>query len=172
MGNTCNTELFEKCFAEITRNPDGWDQQIWCGGQSLRNMPSEVVNTIAMGAAATCGTTACLAGHAMVLSGVWRQVISFVDRSMDGRILFYGTEFIHVAEDVNIEQWEELHRSEGSHDLDIDSAYVMQGAEALGIDRDLAYKLFMKTSISDPEDYVKWVKSTLYMHGYDTPWTF
>lgn len=126
-----NVELAQRIHDQITQHPDQHDQGTWC------SLPG-VDATDAVGADNMCGTTACVAGWAMLFSGYkFRRGVS----------ISYGVPVLATQvlapTGPNMGVW-------------VDEARVQMsttGAELLGLNADDAYNLFCGTLAADnPEE--------------------
>lgn len=134
-----NIKLLEKCLDQIQDKPDQWNQSSWYTGRPLDEIPASMIDRIEDGADAACGTTACLAGHALLLSGKYKSVISNVDWDADDKIVGYEVEIV---------------------DRDGDSVAgreIQLAAEELDMDSYLAQRLFHMTESLTPKHFTMWV---------------
>lgn len=85
-----NEKLLDRTLQAIIDDPSGWNQSDWCRVRRVK-VPADVVR----GDVALCGTTACLAGHALLESGQWQlQYVGLVrDETsnilLDARVQFF-----------------------------------------------------------------------------------
>ena len=75
-----NVELINTCLDNIVAEPKRWDQGTWSSGWIITKVPKAMLPKVVKGAESMCGTTACLAGQAMLASGEWRTVITNVEK--------------------------------------------------------------------------------------------
>lgn len=140
-----NTKLLEKCFTRILKEPERWDQSSWGDARPIDEVPAKMRKLIEEGADAACGTTACLAGHAMLLSGEWKQIITKVGKNLDDTLWSFSVDFRRVV------------------DID-DSASGLEaeiGAELLDLDLELARVLFEMVDEVSPQRYVAWARHVI-----------
>lgn len=150
-------QLLVKCLDAIEADPSHWYQGTWAGAVEMNEVPAAMLPKIVEGADAKCGTTACLAGHAMLLSGGYKAIISRVEHPWDDE-----------ADEVDtsrIEGYEvDLAYPDGTA-LPGSYPYVETGADLLDLPHDLAKVIFLSTSW-DPNDegaraFTAWVRRTI-----------
>lgn len=84
---TLNEKLLDRTLQQIVDDPASWNQGDWCLVR-LSKVPAAVVT----GDVALCGTTACLAGHALLQSGQYQ--LQYVGISHQGdSVVHAGVQF-------------------------------------------------------------------------------
>ena len=151
---TINTELLERVFDLIRKDPAHWDQSGWIIGTQ-----GEVdLSMIDKGQPELCGTTCCIAGWAMLLSGEFRPVFNDTNTFINDMIeVSSGSTTNEIAE------------SEDSSYNDPDEVYLWEGARLLGLTEAQATHLFLRmepifdpeTEEYDVEDFIYRVKVSL-----------
>lgn len=147
---TVNTDLLEKTLAVIVARPQGWDQSTW-------------ISAVPDATTESCGTTACLAGHALIQSGDFRQVKIIWDYEINDE-----REFNPEADEVTGEfDLQFIHKDEAwSLDTYVDPFF--EAAERLGLDDGQAEHLFYQTQdmVWDSADqFADYVREYLKVNG-------
>ena len=86
-----NELLLDLALTRIVNEPASWDQSTWG-----RGINSKLPPTVQPGDVVLCGTTACLAGHAMLESGQWRLRLTQVERDHDNETYMNVMEFVNL----------------------------------------------------------------------------
>lgn len=152
---TINTELLERVFNIIRNDPKHWDQSTWISGTQ-----GEVdLSMIDKGQPELCGTTCCIAGWAMLLSGEYRPVLNSLGTYIHDMIeVDSGNTITEIAED-----------EDNSYGGDSDDVYTSEGARLLGLSESQARYLFVTmepvydpdTETYDVEDFISRAKTFL-----------
>jgi hypothetical protein len=108
-----NADLLEQVIADIEKTPAKWDQASWAG------FDDPDVDEYAQ-QPPLCGTTHCIAGNAMILSGLWRPTI----RKVNG---YWQVDLVNAA---------------GKSPQEEGTQYGAVGAELLGLNEWQAINLF------------------------------
>ena len=172
-----NVELINTCLDNIVAEPKKWDQGSWSSGWIITKVPKAMLPKVVKGAESMCGTTACLAGQAMLASGEWRTVITTVEKVKDQNqadnasaeqwygkknwkvddVLSYDVDF----QNVESNQWPSDYLNKG----DTDDACLVIAQELLGLTFEQAHYLFI--TISDrswtPKGFAKHVRNYLHI---------
>lgn len=119
-----NITLLEKVLNLIEEKPEKWEQASWVDSRELT--PGQLADMQA-GKYEMCGTTACVAGWALLLSGQYEPELSPTGK--------YVISIREKATGLSLEQMDD-----GD---DADSIYERLGAELLGLDHDQAYRIFL-----------------------------
>lgn len=132
-------ELMTKVIEMINLEPGKWNQSSWVVAKD---------DTDPM-----CGTTCCVAGWAMLLSGEAEQKI-WIEETEDGAKYVQDVQLIWKGSAGD--DWEVL--TEGD--------FMHHGARLLDLDSDQAHKIFMFTNTRDPQVMTNHIKGVL--DGRDT----
>lgn len=158
-------QLLEQCLTKIEADPLHWYQGCWSGPVDIDEVPKSMLDKIEEGADAKCGTTACLAGHAMLASGKYKSVIT---------VLEYHWDYERDEEDRSrppIGYEVELAYPDGTV-LPGQFTYVEEGAALLDLPEDLAKTIFMSTGWNSDADsakeFVAWVRKTIAEYAEET----
>lgn len=141
-----NTALLDKCLDAIVSKPQNWYQSTWISAKPVYDIPEPMLPFIEEGKDAMCGTTACLAGHAMQLSGNYKTVITNVMKDIDGKVTNYSVMMVDKNDEDNIV---------------CDDDIEWMGRDLLGLEGDLAHRLFHMTDSMDPKHFAAWVRETI-----------
>lgn len=132
-----NEDLLERCLTQIVEHPETWNQQAW--GQAER--PKHETE---------CGTTHCLAGWAMVLSGEYATEVDYAGGAYytdaDGER--FGLYFVETETGKRIPE--------------NDTVFIDAGQRLLGLERPVARRLFLDTVyMRDPLEFAEHVRRTI-----------
>lgn len=141
-------DLMNQIIEKINIEPQKWNQSSWLNAQEG---PAE----------SSCGTTACIAGWALLLSGEYTVCVEYM-RDDNGKIVFNNINGYPYVED----SWlEDAYGQKVTEDH-----YKQRGAALLGLTSDQARDIFLFTGTTDPQQMTNHIKATLAganQHNYE-----
>lgn len=151
-----NVELLNDVLDLIEKTPTKWEQSSWI---SVITISDEQKNLLDQEQYELCGTQACVAGWAMLLSHEWKPQLEKYDDT-----LWSVTGFLRASDGSSASEVAE------ENCQDEDSVYITEGMRLLGLaDRDQAAHIFLYMAYSEhaPKTFTDNVRQYL---GLPTKW--
>lgn len=135
-----NVPLARKVLEHIEADPTQWDQSWWLNSAGAE-LPVDI-HTIETSDTAMCNTTACFAGHTLLMTG---KAMIRVSRGVHGTGRLPGAALVGTA----------------TGEVLSDSAIIGMAADALGLSCDDARDIFYATYITTTQDLRANVESVM-----------
>lgn len=124
-----NLELLDQILNLIETTPSKWEQMSWLGETIIDEEQKRLLD---LAQYELCGTQACVAGWAMLLSKDWKPVIEPLG---DGQ--YNIKQMVRASDAATVSQVAE------EDDMDEDNVYIKYGAQLLGLTWSQAKHIFL-----------------------------